>query len=293
MNNKQNQFAAGFSWRHRDRASGAGGWLRDLALALAVALAAAIVGFVADAHAQERVIRIGGNNRTGMVLVTIGKSQDVRTDQSFVNVTVGDPDVADVNPLTDHSLSILGKKIGTTRVSVYAEDKKLVGIFDVEVTYDISRLSNELKRRFPGSHVQASSVNGRIMLSGEVSDAATLDKAVTVARQFGPEIINSLSVMSPQQVMLEVRFIEIARTAGRELGVQWNHFGEKTLANIGNGVLYTYEYNTPGWVIWEPSSINAKQKCMNLNFGLNIFGYLASQIVPIDFHEQSNILYKR
>ena len=169
-----------------------------------------------------------------MVLVTIGKSQDVRTDQSFVNVTVGDPDVADVNPLTDHSLSILGKKIGTTRVSVYAEDKKLVGIFDVEVTYDISRLSNELKRRFPGSHVQASSVNGRIMLSGEVSDAATLDKAVTVARQFGPEIINSLSVMSPQQVMLEVRFIEIARTAGRELGVQWNHFGDNKLANIGS-----------------------------------------------------------
>ncbi len=59
-----------------------------------------------------------------MVLVIIGKSQDVRTDQSFVNVTVGDPDVADVNPPTDHSLSILGKKIGTTRVSVYADDKK-------------------------------------------------------------------------------------------------------------------------------------------------------------------------
>ena len=240
MNNKQNEFAAGFSWR-RDRTSGAGGWLRDLAIALAVALTAAILGFAVDAHAAdsyspERVIRIGGNNRTAMVLVTIGKSQDVRTDQSFVNVTVGDPDVADVNPLTDHSLSILGKKIGTTRVSVYAEDKNLVGIFDVEVTYDISRLTNELKRRFPGSHIQASSVNGRIMLSGEVSDAATLDKAVTVARQFGPDIINSLSVMSPQQVMLEVRFIEIARTAGRELGVQWNHFGDKTLANIGNGV---------------------------------------------------------
>ena len=236
MNNKQNSYAAGFAWRHWDRASGAGGWLRDLAIALAIGLAAAILGFAADAHAQERAIRIGGNNRTAMVLVTIGKSQDVRTDQSFVNVTVGDPDVADVNPLTDHSLSILGKKIGTTRVSVYAEDKKLVGIFDVEVTYDISRLSNEIKRRFPGSHVQASSINGRIMLSGEVADAATLDKAVTVARQFGPEIINSLSVMSPQQVMLEVRFIEIARTAGRELGVQWNHFGEKTLANIGSGV---------------------------------------------------------
>ncbi len=81
----------------------------------------------------------------------IGKSQDVRTDASFVDITVGDPEVADVNPLTDHTLSILGKKIGTTRVSVYAEGKKLVGIFDIEVSYDITRLSNELQRRFPGS----------------------------------------------------------------------------------------------------------------------------------------------
>ncbi len=170
-----------------------------------------------------------------MVTVTIGKSQDVRTGTSFVDVMVGDPDVADVNPLTDHTLSILGKKIGTTRVQVYAEGKKLIGIFDVEVNYDISRLTNELKRRFAGSHLQASSVNGRIMLSGEVADAATLDKAVTIARQFGPDIINSVSVMSPQQVMLEVRFIEISRTAGRELGVQWNTFGNPNI-NVGNGV---------------------------------------------------------
>ena len=111
-------------------------------------------------------------------------------------------DVADVNPLTDHTLSILGKKIGTTRVSVYDDSKKLVGIFDVEVSYDVSRLTNELARVFPGSHMHASSVNGRIMLTGEAPDAVTLDKAVTIARQFGPDIINSVAVTSPQQVLL-------------------------------------------------------------------------------------------
>jgi pilus assembly protein CpaC len=72
------------------------------------------------------------------------------------------------------------------------------------------------------------------MLSGEVADAVTLDKAVTIARQFGPDIINSVSVSSPQQVMLEVRFIEITRTAGRELGVQWNRFGGRSTTNIGS-----------------------------------------------------------
>lgn len=41
------------------------------------------------------------------------------------------------------------------------------------------------------------------MLSGDVADAATFDKAVTIARQFGPGVINSVSVMSPQQVLLD------------------------------------------------------------------------------------------
>ncbi len=234
--NNDHEINVGFRWRFEDRTTKRGNWLRDLAIAFIVALVASILGMASDAYAQSRSIQISGSNRTIMVTVPIGKSEDVRTDTSFVDLVVGDPEVADVNPLTDHALSILGKKIGTTRVSVYSEGKKLVGIFDVEVSYDITRLTNELRRRFPGSQIKASSVNGRIMLSGEVADAASLDKAVTIARQFGPEIINTVSVMSPQQVMLEVRFIEISRTAGRELGVQWNRFGGSSITNVGNRV---------------------------------------------------------
>ena len=204
-------------------------WLRRLAMAAVLPLC-----LIGAAPAQEKIVQISGANRTATIAVAAGKSQDVRTDAGFVDVMVGDPDVADVNPLTDHTLSILGKKIGTTRVSVYGEGKKLIGIFDVEVTYDVTRLTNELARVFPGSRIRASSVNGRIMLTGEVADAVTLDKAVTIARQFGPDIINSVAVMSPQQVLLEVRFIEISRTAGRELGVQWNHYGNSSVVNIGN-----------------------------------------------------------
>jgi pilus assembly protein CpaC len=170
---------------------------------------------------------------TSSVTVTVGKSLDVRTDQGFVDITVGDPDVADVNALTDHALSILGKKIGATRVTVYAKDKQVVGVFDVEVSYDVSLLNAEIMR-FTGGGIRVSSINGRIMLSGTASDAATLDKAVTIARQFAPDVIDTVQVMQPQQVMLEVRFVEATRTASQELGVQWNVFGNHVLANIGD-----------------------------------------------------------
>ena len=82
---------------------------------------------------RQRSIEIGAGKRTATVPVYIGKTEDVRTDMSFVDLTVGDPEIADVNPLTDRSLSILGRKSGTTRVSAYAEGKKLIGVFDVEV----------------------------------------------------------------------------------------------------------------------------------------------------------------
>src|SRR4051812_33108356 len=182
----------------------------------------------------DRSIQIGQAKRTATVTVYIGKSEDVRTDSSFVELTVGDPDVADVNPLTDRSLSILGKKNGTTRVSAYAEGKKLIGVFDVEVVYDTSLLQHEIRRRFPYANLRISAVNGRLMLAGTAPDGPTVDKAVLIAKQFGSDVINAVDVMSPQQVMLEVRFVEATRQAGRDLGVQWNVFGQRNLANIGN-----------------------------------------------------------
>ncbi len=276
--NNNNDFAAGFSWGRSDRTVYDGKWLRDVAIALALALAAMLLGMAGEAFAQspQKVIQIAGANRTAMVTVAIGKSQDVRTDASFVEVTVGDPEVADVNPLTDHSLSILAKKIGTTRVSVYSDNKKLVGIFDVEVSYDITRLSNELRRRFPNSRIEASTVNGRIMLSGEVADAVTLDKAVTTARQFGPEIINSMSVMTPQQVMLEVRFVEISRTAGRELGVQWNRFGDHSTTNIGS---MQPAGKLPIQAPTSPTQIPAGEVAAGVLSGGNPFGFMIARMV--------------
>ncbi len=235
--NKQN-YPAGGSRRASDRTTnGAGvtigallrrGWIRAV-------LAASVMLALAPAVRAQQQLAIASPVHTASVRVTVGKTEDVRTDQTFANITVGDPDVADVSPLTDHSLSILGKKIGTTRVTVYDADHKAVGIFDIEVSYDISRLAVEIDH-FTGGGIKVSSINGRILLSGTAPDAVTLDKAVQIASQFGPDPINTVQVMQPQQIELEVRFIEVDRNAGRDLGVQWNAFGNSVLANTGSGL---------------------------------------------------------
>jgi pilus assembly protein CpaC len=229
--------------RHTGRISRACSSLARLArattLSVTVLLASAVMpgtawNAVALEKASEHAIKVTGSARTAMVNVSIGKSADVRTDAPFVDITVADPEIADVNPLTDRAISILGKKDGTTRVSVYAQDKKLVGVFDVAVSYDTTLLSREIQNRFPHANLRVTTVNGKLMVAGNAPDATTVDQAITIAKQFGPDVINMVSVNSPQQVMLEVRFIEIARNAGRDLGVQWNVESDRAVANVGS-----------------------------------------------------------
>jgi len=218
--------------------------MQSAALACVAALAAPMIailapGGVTDANA-ERMLSFVAPKRTSSVSVAVGKSEDLRTDSSFLAIQVSDPEIADVNPLADRVLSILGKKVGTTRVSLYGEEKKLVGVFDIEVSYDTAKLAEELARRFPDARVRVSTANGRVLLSGNAPDGIVLDGILAIARQFGPDIINSIQVAQPQQVMLEVRFIEAARSAGRDLGVQWNMFNRgrvtRFIGNVGDGV---------------------------------------------------------
>ncbi len=167
---------------------------------------------------------------------TVGKSHTLQTNRGFVDLVVGDIEVADVMPLTDRTLYVLGKKVGTTNVSVYDGSKQLVGIIDVEVGYNTARIAADMDRISPGSAARVSSANGRTVLSGEMADAAATAKAVGLARQYGPDVVNDLVVRSPQQVMLEVRFVEASRNAGKELGINWRvvgkNFGSATSAAL-------------------------------------------------------------
>lgn len=205
----------------------------------ALLVGAVLVGGIAEtggtARADERVLRVGTAGKVEQLRVTRGKSETMRTEGAFADLVVGDPEIADVVPLTDKSFYVLGRAIGTTNVSIYDAKKQLVGIVDIEVAHDAGRLQAELSQRLPGSSIRVSSFNGKVMLSGTVRDSGSVEKAVSIAKQFAPEVVNSLSVGTSQQVMLEVRFVEANRTAGRELGVNWGLRNPSIYHNPGVG----------------------------------------------------------
>lgn len=183
---------------------------------------------------RARLVRLSPEAAQDLT-VAIGATETFRTTSAYVDLVVGDPEIADVMPLTDQSFYIHGRKLGTTTISAYNAEKALIGSLEVEVSYNTARLAMELRKRLPGSRIDVSSINGRIVLSGAVSDSLTIEKAIEFAKQFGPEVVNSLTISQPQQVMLEVRFVEVSRNAGRDLGVSWDlgNAGSKFGAQTG------------------------------------------------------------
>jgi pilus assembly protein CpaC len=211
--------------------------LRLAAGLLVVALLASITISLDEAHAADkgRVVRLTPEASQSLT-VAIGATETFRSGAVFVDLVVGDPDIADVMPLTDQSFYIHGRKLGTTTITAYNAEKAMVGSIEVEVSYNTNRLQAELRRRIPGSRIDVSSINGRIVLTGPVSDAVTIEKAIEFAKQFGNEVVNAMTVSQPQQVMLEVRFVEVSRNAGRDLGVNWQLGRLPSNDNFGNPI---------------------------------------------------------
>lgn len=211
---------------------------RSLAkLSLGLGLCAAMMCFApsgVEAQTRPAVKAAEGGARLHRMRVSANKSQTIRLDAAFTDVLVGSSEIADVIPLSDQTLYVLGKKIGTTNVSILDSARRVVGVVDVEVAPDAAALSDKLAAGVGGG-IRARTAGDQLVLEGVAPDAVAADQAVQMARAVSPNgVINATRVASPQQVMLKVRFIELNRSAGRELGVRWLYRGTPNKYGVGN-----------------------------------------------------------
>jgi pilus assembly protein CpaC len=157
----------------------------------------------------------------------------------FASAVVGSPDIADVLPMSDRVLYLQGKKSGTTNVSLFSTDKKLLGVLDVEVVLDAQAVAEKIRATVGSKTIKVSSSQDQIVLSGQARDAVEAEQAVEIAKSMSPDagVVNLIRIASAQQVLLKVRFLEASRTAERDLGV--NLFAaDKAMrngVNLGNG----------------------------------------------------------
>lgn len=206
-----------------------GGAERGLFAVSLVALGAALAFFpsadrakAAERRGSSSGVFVNETSDVQRVRVTINKSRTFRVDTAFTTIVAGSPEVADVKSLSDHLIYVQGKKTGTTNVILFDSSMKQIGILDVEVTVDIGNLQQNIASGTGTRGIRVSASEGQVVLSGMAADAVAAERALTIAKGSIPEggiVVNAMSVAAPQQVMLEVRFLEVSRQAGRDLGV--------------------------------------------------------------------------
>lgn len=169
------------------------------------------------------------------IFLPMSQSVTVAVNANLGDIVVGDDKIADAQPMTDRTLYVIGKGAGTTTVNLFSEDKRSLGVIQIEVGVDVNDMAQAIRQVAPRSRVEIGSVNGKVRLGGHVKDGATLASILEVAQQYGPDaIINSVIVDDSQQVNLEVRVLEAKRNAGRDLGVSIRSTSRDAL--IGTGV---------------------------------------------------------
>jgi pilus assembly protein CpaC len=190
--------------------------------ALAVPLSAMLMTGLPSARGQGSHSWHDESDRVRHVVVTINKSRTFRLDQPFSTAEVGAPEIADALPMSDRTIYIQGKKVGTTNVSVFDSMQRLMGVLDIEVAIDTGNLQQKIQSSTGSRSIRVTSTDGQVVLSGEARDAVEAERALAVAKTLSPNgVVNAMSVAHSQQVLLKVRFLEASRDAGRALGVNW------------------------------------------------------------------------
>ena len=198
------------------------GRVTAIGLACLTAVAAGLGLDLRTASAQSGRFAPADAGSVRHVVVTVNKSRLVPIEKSFATAVVGSPEIADVLPMTDRTVYVQGKKIGTTNVSVFDQSMRLITVLDLEVSVDTGELQSKIRASTGSNSIHVSNSNGQVVLSGVAGDAVAADHAVSLAKSVVPTgVVNAMSVAPSQQVLLKVRFLEASRDAGRELGVNW------------------------------------------------------------------------
>jgi pilus assembly protein CpaC len=189
-----------------------------LGTALAAALAAGLAAAPSQAFAQPaRAVA-----PTNEVTLSVGTGRMVQLTGSMTDLFVAEDNIADVQVRSPNQIYIFGKAAGTT--TVYATDRAghVVYSATVRVGQNLGSVDQLLQTAMPEANIRATPLNGTVLLTGTVAqpaDAAEAERLVQAFVGANVAVVSRLRTATPQQVMLQVRIVEVNRNFLREIGV--------------------------------------------------------------------------
>ncbi len=196
-------------------------------LGLAIAAPAVTV-----THAQS-VLSVMRGATSSNISVAVNRAIVVQSDQPFSEISVANPAIADIATLSESTIYVLGKVPGRTTLTIFGADGSLVANVDVRVLPDIAEFKERLAEILPGEPIEVRTANDGIVLSGTVSGARKVARAMELANRYAPDkVTNLMMVGGTQQVMLQVRFAEMSRSVSKSLS---SSVGISSLTGLSGG----------------------------------------------------------
>ncbi|HZK89488.1 MAG TPA: type II and III secretion system protein family protein [Stellaceae bacterium] len=213
----------------------------------------------------------------------VGKGTLIRLNKPAATVFIANPAIADVQVKSPSLIYLAAKTPGETSVyAVDAADNVLLNS-PVRVEHDLSRVRQSMHALMPGENISVSSVENSLVLRGDVSTAGRAEKArdlaASVAADVKGNVVNQLSVDTPNQVNLRVKIAEVNRTALKALGFNWS----------GNWMNNRLDHSTFNLATNNPVTNQAIINQNNFNYGFAIPGNGSLQ-AEIDALAQENLI---
>ena len=185
--------------------------LRAGLMGLAVTLAA-------SPHAWAEVLSVQNGSIQRALKVPINKAVVVESDTPFAELSIANPQIADISTLSESTIYVLGRAPGRTTLTLLNEEGRLITNVEIQVTADVGELKERLREVLPTESIEVRPANDGLVLSGTVSSAQAIDRALDLANRYAPDrVSNLMQVGGTQQVMMKVRFAEMARSVSKAL----------------------------------------------------------------------------
>ncbi|MBR9843054.1 MAG: type II and III secretion system protein family protein [Rhodobacteraceae bacterium] len=197
-----------------------------------IGLAVAGVPTLTPVPAQAEALRVVRNGTESVLNVPMNRAVVVESDTAFAELSIANPAIADISSLSDRSIYVLGKAPGATTLTLLDASGRLITNVEVRVAPDISEFKERLRQILPGEKIEVRTANDGIVISGTVSSAQRLQRALDLAQRYAPErVTNLMTVGGVQQVMLKVRFAEVQRSVSKALAAQFSSTGARGLTS--------------------------------------------------------------
>lgn len=202
--------------------------------------------------------------------VMVGKSLLINTTERLKRISVTDPSIASATVITPTQILVHGRSPGEVSLLIWDELERSRS-FDLRVDVDVTTCAQEERRVFPDEQISVTPSRAAIVLSGHVSTKDVADRAGELASAYSPKVVNVLTFgpQGAQEVLLQVKFAEVDRTALTQLGVNFISTGAaNTIGTITTGQFGGFGPQT----ITPPSGGNGSNTTStSINNVLNLF----------------------